>query len=168
MKVGVSIMRNYENGYRNPSDKTWQRLSQFFNVPVPYIQGTINEQSLEYKLFYDNPPKGRKPNPNKELSAILKHLSRNLDYASPELQKILSRTLLSLNDYTVMINQDYGSPTAESDFLIDLNAFLLMGTHLIGTEQYEKLEELGDAIYMAYRNGNAGDNGTSQSYRLDK
>lgn len=30
---------NYENGKTNPKPETWERLANFFNVPIPYLQG---------------------------------------------------------------------------------------------------------------------------------
>ena len=34
----------YERGDREPKLETWQKLANFFNVPIPYIQGiTISE-----------------------------------------------------------------------------------------------------------------------------
>lgn len=33
---------NYENGNTEPKLETWQKLADYFNVSVPYLQGSIN------------------------------------------------------------------------------------------------------------------------------
>ncbi len=40
-ETGVSIasLSSYENGNRKPKIETWQKLSAYFGVPVPYLQG---------------------------------------------------------------------------------------------------------------------------------
>lgn len=40
-KVGVSnqLISFYERGKRNPKIETWQKLADFFDVTVPYLQG---------------------------------------------------------------------------------------------------------------------------------
>ena len=45
-KVGMAnnTLSQYETGKREPKLETWQKLADFFNVPIPYIQGiTISE-----------------------------------------------------------------------------------------------------------------------------
>ena len=37
--LSASSLIKYERGERNPSLETWQKLAQFFNVPVAYLQG---------------------------------------------------------------------------------------------------------------------------------
>lgn len=37
--LSASSLIKYERGERNPSLETWQKLSDFFNVPVAYLQG---------------------------------------------------------------------------------------------------------------------------------
>ena len=49
----------YENGTREPKLETWQKLANFFNVSVPYLQGTddktvikkINSEDLLQELI---------------------------------------------------------------------------------------------------------------------
>ena len=40
-KVGLSnqSISFYENGKREPKIEAWQKLAQFFNVPITYLQG---------------------------------------------------------------------------------------------------------------------------------
>lgn len=39
IKIGRGTINNYENGKTNPKIKTWEKLANFFKVPVSYIQG---------------------------------------------------------------------------------------------------------------------------------
>ena len=43
-KVGMAnnTLSQYETGKRNPKLETWQKLADYFNVSVPYLQGFIN------------------------------------------------------------------------------------------------------------------------------
>jgi transcriptional regulator with XRE-family HTH domain len=48
-KVGMldSTLSQYENGKRNPNDKVWQKLADFFKVSVPYIKGEIDINKIQ-------------------------------------------------------------------------------------------------------------------------
>ena len=37
-----SRISQYETGQRQPNIETWQKLADYFNVSVPYLQGFIN------------------------------------------------------------------------------------------------------------------------------
>lgn len=37
---------NYENGKTEPKLETWQKLANYFNVSVPYLQGVSDEYGL--------------------------------------------------------------------------------------------------------------------------
>lgn len=37
----------YENGTREPKEPTWQALANFFNVSVPYLQGTDDKTVIK-------------------------------------------------------------------------------------------------------------------------
>ena len=37
----------YENGKRNPNEKVWQQLADYFEVSVPYVKGEIDREYLE-------------------------------------------------------------------------------------------------------------------------
>ena len=43
-KVGLATntISRYETGKRQPNIETWQKLADYFNVSVPYLQGFIN------------------------------------------------------------------------------------------------------------------------------
>ena len=38
---------NYENNERNPNEKVWQQLADYFDVSVPYLKGEIDTEYLE-------------------------------------------------------------------------------------------------------------------------
>ena len=42
-----STLSQYENEKRNPNDKVWQKLADYFDVSVPYIKGEIDTEYLE-------------------------------------------------------------------------------------------------------------------------
>ena len=39
LNVSKQAIAYYEQGKRNPKQKTWQALADYFNVSVPYLQG---------------------------------------------------------------------------------------------------------------------------------
>lgn len=163
MGVGSSIMRNYENGYRNPSAETWEKLSGFFDVPVPYVQGVIDEESIPYRLFYEGTEQNNVKNPNKELKTRLRLFSSTLDYSSTETQKRLLAIIDALNDYVSVVNHEYSKVKdreAILGYLADLNTFLRQGMHLVATKQYTKLDKLGDAVSTEF---NSKDGKTSKN-----
>ena len=47
--VGMAnnTLSQYENGKRNPNDKVWQQLADYFEVSVPYLKGEIDTEYLE-------------------------------------------------------------------------------------------------------------------------
>ncbi|MBI0033811.1 helix-turn-helix transcriptional regulator [Lactobacillus sp. M0396] len=46
-----STLSQYETGKRNPSTKVWEKLANFFNVSVPFIQGTIFSKKELKSIF---------------------------------------------------------------------------------------------------------------------
>ena len=55
-KVNMSSGRlsQYETGKRNPKLETWQKLADFFGVPVSYLQGTDDTTSLRNYFIHTN------------------------------------------------------------------------------------------------------------------
>lgn len=41
-----STLSQYENGKRNPNDKVWQKLADYFNVSVHYIRRDIDKELI--------------------------------------------------------------------------------------------------------------------------
>lgn len=48
-KVGIpnNTISQYENEKREPKEPTWQALANFFNVSVPYLQGTDDKTVIK-------------------------------------------------------------------------------------------------------------------------
>lgn len=44
---------NYENGKTEPKLETWQKLADYFDVPVGYLQGVTDEKELTAKYAMD-------------------------------------------------------------------------------------------------------------------
>lgn len=76
INISASAISQYERGKRKPKIETWQKLANFFNVTVPYIQGIskikevdelenlvklsntpINKLLKDYPGFLENPHK---------------------------------------------------------------------------------------------------------------
>lgn len=45
--VGNNTISRYETGKREPKLETWQALANFFNVTVPYLQGTDDKTVIK-------------------------------------------------------------------------------------------------------------------------
>lgn len=43
-----SRISQYETGKRQPKLETWQKLADYFNVSVPYLQGIDDEDYIEF------------------------------------------------------------------------------------------------------------------------
>ena len=50
-KISADALAKYERGDREPKIETWQKLANFFNVPVTYITGMSDIDSLK---IYEN------------------------------------------------------------------------------------------------------------------
>lgn len=57
-KTGInrSTYNNYESGKTEPKPETWQKLADFFDVSVPYLQGKVTYGDLDIlaKGIYDH------------------------------------------------------------------------------------------------------------------
>ena len=42
-----STLSQYENGRRKPKEEMWQKLADFFDVSVPYLQGATTYEVLD-------------------------------------------------------------------------------------------------------------------------
>lgn len=43
IKMPTATISQYETGKREPKLETWQKLADYFNVSVPYLQGYVDE-----------------------------------------------------------------------------------------------------------------------------
>lgn len=53
LKITSMTISRYERGEREPKLATWQKLADFFNVTVPYIQGTSEITLEQYGEWVD-------------------------------------------------------------------------------------------------------------------
>lgn len=129
--IPEASLRRYEAGGTEPKLETWEKLANFFNVPVPYLQGLgiSKEELLNYLVlkFYEQSeviaPWGEKANIGEFLSHgfskqelnefddILDDRGTNLYIGErPEVdeyvKKILLRQTPLLNDYRFLSSQD--------------------------------------------------------------
>lgn len=44
LKIGSNALGKYERGEREPRLSTWQKLADYFQVPVPYLMGTSDHR----------------------------------------------------------------------------------------------------------------------------
>lgn len=42
-----STLSQYETGKRNPKDEIWQKIADFFQVPVPYLRGESSPNKIK-------------------------------------------------------------------------------------------------------------------------
>lgn len=61
----------YEKGDREPKLEMWQKLADFFNVPVPYLQGVSSIKSLEQVSTMENFAKSVEPIKKKDVKASI-------------------------------------------------------------------------------------------------
>lgn len=129
--IPEASLRRYEAGGTEPKLETWEKLANFFNVPVPYLQGLgiSKEELLNYLVlkFYEQSeviaPWGEKANIGEFLShgfskQELNEFDDTLDDRGTDLyigerpevdeyvKKILLRQTPLLNDYRFLSSQD--------------------------------------------------------------
>lgn len=51
--ISASSISKYERGKRNPKIETWQKLADFFDVSVPYLQGLSNVTYMPWDVTYE-------------------------------------------------------------------------------------------------------------------
>ena len=82
------IISFYENGKREPKIEMWQKLADFFNVPVPYLQGLTISTTFVLKIINDAYYSYLKyPKTNELIENIKTHLQL-LDFEEPS--KVIS------------------------------------------------------------------------------
>ena len=47
LKIGSNALGKYERGEREPRLSTWQKLADYFQVPIPYLLGTSDSRNPE-------------------------------------------------------------------------------------------------------------------------
>ncbi|CAK1250844.1 Predicted transcriptional regulator [Fructobacillus tropaeoli] len=54
LKISAPSLMRYENGTTEPKLATWQKLADFFDVPISYIQGTDSYSVREIEKLLEN------------------------------------------------------------------------------------------------------------------
>lgn len=52
--IPLPSLSSYERGVRNPKINVWQKLADFFDVPISYLQGTDSYSVKEIKKLLEN------------------------------------------------------------------------------------------------------------------
>lgn len=151
LKIGSNALGKYERGEREPRLSTWQKLADYFQVPMPYLMGTIPDRKqddynsyeklientfnnidewstekvmLFFKSYFDN-------NKINEIKALNDLFNRD----NEEKQKENRELILKLPDIESMYQINYG---AEMVFDLGLKAL---------ATQDKKLKKQYDYIY---------------------
>lgn len=104
--IPVTTLAQYERGEREPKLETWQKLADFFNVPVPYIQGiqkfkNVDEYAQELDIVRN----------------IRNHAFNSDDKTTKSLQEYAIRsTELSIDAYWQQLKTSYPRLLASLDF----------------------------------------------------
>lgn len=96
--VSVASLSSYENGNRNPKIETWQKLADYFDVTVGYLQGGTDEKitikearallNTSAKRFDDARKLAKKSIDEKNIDAeTLQKIVDELQEASNEMEK---------------------------------------------------------------------------------
>ena len=102
--LSASSLIKYERGERNPKLETWIKLADFFNVPVPYLQGKneneanwendlkLREDFSNYEAFKKFVQRTNKENDTNGISEA----NYNLNNYDKETQKSVGRFLINV------------------------------------------------------------------------
>lgn len=71
INISADALSKYERGDREPKLEAWQKLADFFNVPVPYLQGVSSIKSLEQVSTMENFAKSVEPIKKKDVKASI-------------------------------------------------------------------------------------------------
>lgn len=106
--LSASSLIKYERGERNPKLETWIKLADFFNVPVSYLQGNIDDSK---DVVHDFKLKENFYNTQKFVDFIEKINKRNDDNNEEN---------FDINDYDEETKRVVGSFLADVDNLVQL------------------------------------------------
>ncbi|WP_242368884.1 helix-turn-helix domain-containing protein [Lactobacillus intestinalis] len=87
-KITADALGKYERGKREPKLETWQKLADFFEVPIPYLQGLgiSRKEAVDLVWNWINDKEGFY---NFDISQDLKNFFHK-NYSQEELDKILT------------------------------------------------------------------------------
>lgn len=106
-KVNMSSGRlsQYETGKRNPKLETWQKLADFFGVPVSYLQGTDDARSLRNYFVHGVINNTQTYNP---ADSLINYITTKIEPTLTEIKKLIDELTLirAINRY--LDNKDNG------------------------------------------------------------
>lgn len=82
--LSASSLIKYERGERNPKLETWIKLADFFDVPIPYLQGTVSINPKEEIKKIGNPFEGSEREISEKLRKISKLISAQAKVEFPD------------------------------------------------------------------------------------
>lgn len=107
--LATNTISRYENGKREPKLETWQKLANFFNVPVSYLQGIDVDEIIEQVNFEKLSPLGlsfyEKESLNKDESLEETEIQLHEDMLNSILYSEKSSALESMNKYIEFLSK---------------------------------------------------------------
>lgn len=107
--LATNTISRYENGKREPKLETWQKLANFFNVPVSYLQGIDVDEIIEQVDFEKLSPLGlsfyEKESPNKDESLEETEIQLHEDMLNSILYSEKGSALESMNKYIEFLSK---------------------------------------------------------------
>lgn len=140
--ISDATISNYENGKREPKLATWQKLADFFGVPVWYVQGIEEVDDLPINKFLDT---GKFYDSNGNLKASNDTLKKINGIAEPTLSAlsegldgVVSERFL---EKYYQKNKENNLSSGESDVFSTLSL-------LFRSLNEEELSQFGDVIFF--------------------
>ncbi|MCR1890127.1 helix-turn-helix transcriptional regulator [Ligilactobacillus murinus] len=112
----------YERGKREPKLETWQKLADYFDVPIPYLQGLgVSRDTVISDLIDEMMEDNKRYNPNDKTDSFslgfdltirlehkitkedIKYIEKNFDYDSSVTDELYSDVI---DDFIVMNDRD--------------------------------------------------------------
>ena len=124
-----STLSQYETGKRNPKTEVWQKIADFFDVPVSYLRGIDADEIIEQVDFNKLSPLGlsfyEKENSNKDESLEATEIQLHEDMLNSILYSEKSLALENMNKYIEFLSKlkDKITTFDNEEFL---NSYLMM------------------------------------------
>lgn len=104
-----STLSQYETGKRNPKIEVWQKIADFFDIPVSYLRGIDADEIIEQVDFNKLSPLGlsfyEKENSNKDESLEATEIQLHEDMLNSILYSEKSLALENMNKYIEFLSK---------------------------------------------------------------
>lgn len=153
VNIPKTSLSNYERAQREPKIEIWEKIADFFNVPVPYLMGMTD--SISEKIFFEVDTRALEKETNEALNAINALVEELIKSNDPEIAALVRDVLKSTNNIfwiSKFFDTDYlGAETLkEFSHLVDeLNNFDFLGSSEPGTQHVEKYLARKEAVNAA-------------------